>query len=173
MEIPFPQDHQKLGYGTMNGISMVATSPGPKWVSHIVSKVSMTIYHIKLWNWVLLCMPPQNQSFTKAELVKFEIFSSPRFSSRGQPCGYNGLPGKQQKLHQVLLFFPFIILILINRHPSSQPPWKSLTEFALRGEPPDHSNPHFQSLVSQVQIFSHRTWWSLIMLDRHVFASNG
>jgi len=69
------KDHQKLGYGTMNGISMVATSPVRQDSPVGVNPVDITGY---------------------------------------------------------------------------QPPWKSLTEFALRGEPPDHSNPHFQSLVSQM-----------------------
>jgi len=69
------KDHQKLGYGSMNGISMVATSPVRQDSPVGVNPVDITGY---------------------------------------------------------------------------QPPWKSLTEFALRGEPPDHSNPHFQSLVSQM-----------------------
>jgi len=69
------KDHQKLGYGSMNGISMVATSPVRQDSPVGVNPVDITGY---------------------------------------------------------------------------QPPWKSLTEFALRGDPPDHSNPHFQSLVSQM-----------------------
>ena len=38
----FVQDHQKLGYGSMNGISMVATSPGAICIFTKVTKVELT-----------------------------------------------------------------------------------------------------------------------------------
>ena len=128
----------------------------------------MTIYHIKFWNWVFLCMPPQNHKIS-IRVSQKQTWQSLKFSVRqDSPVGVNpvDITGYQVSNKNCKFCFSslpiILILILINRHPSSQPPWKSLTEFALRGEPPDHSNPHFQSLVSQVQSFSHRTWWVII-----------
>jgi len=68
------KDHQKLGYGAMNGIPMVATSPVRQESPLGVTPLDITGYH---------------------------------------------------------------------------PPWKQLTDFALRPDP-DHPSPHFSSLVSQM-----------------------
>ena len=49
------------------------------------------------------------------------------------------------------------------------PPWKQLTDFALRPDP-DHGGPHFNALVSQVNTFTYflngfeRIPWSLFAL---------
>ena len=97
----FLQDHQKLGYGAMNGIPMVATSPGDIFIDFLI------IF----------------KDFSKTEWHNNHIIFSVRQDS---PLGINPVD-------------------ISGYHP----PWKSLTDFALRPDI-DHSSPHFNSLVSQV-----------------------
>ena len=163
----------------MNGISMVATSPGPNWVSHIVFKVFMTIYPIKFWNWVFLCMPPQNHKIS-IRVSQKQTWQSLKFSVRqDSPVGVNpvDITGYQVS-NKNNKKFCFSSLPSSSSSLTATPPlsrrgrvWQSLL---YEGNHQTTQTLTFSLLSARSRVFLiEHGEWSLNMLDRHVFASNG